>query len=91
MKNFGRLFISWLLFCMHGKSLFAQPNWNYKGILILAESYSLPTANLNTSRVCDCMLLLLPTESIKSNFTVNYGPSISIYYKKRLGLSQSID
>ena len=54
-----------IIFCMPGKSLFAQPNWSTKVISILAVISILLMAPLNGFRAYGCMLHLLPMEFIK--------------------------
>jgi len=80
MKNFSRVFFM-VIICMPGKSLFAQPNWNYKGYFNFGCNLNFTYGPSQRFPALRLYAAFIANGIYKKNFTVNYGPSISVYTK----------
>src|SRR4026207_1249137 len=80
MKNFNRYFFM-AAFCMIGKSAIAQPNWNYKGYFNFGCNLNFTYGPSQRFPGLRLYAAFIANGIYKKNFTVNYGPSISVYTK----------
>ncbi|MEO8763660.1 MAG: hypothetical protein ABI416_05205 [Ginsengibacter sp.] len=70
-----------ILFCMHGKNSVAQPNWKYNGYFNFGCNLNFTYGPSQRFPALRLYAAFIANGIYKKNFTVNYGPSISIYTK----------
>src|SRR5450432_1452592 len=80
MKNFRRYFLI-AAFSMMSKPLFAQPNWNYRGYFNFGCNLNFTYGLSQQFPGLRLYAAFIANGIYKKNFTVNYGPSISVYTK----------
>src|SRR5258706_2055675 len=80
MKNLNRYFLI-AAFVVIGKSAFSQPNWNYKGYVNFGCNLNFTYGKSQDFPGLRLYAAFIANGIYKKNFTVNYGPSISVYTK----------
>jgi len=80
MKNFYKYFFI-VVFFITGKSSVAQSNWNYNGYFNFGCNLNFTYGKSQTFPGLRLYAAFIANGVYKNNFSVNYGPSISIYTK----------
>ncbi|MEO8413395.1 MAG: hypothetical protein ABI472_07030 [Ginsengibacter sp.] len=80
MKTFCRFFFI-IIFLNIGKSACTQPNWNYQGYFNFGCNLNFTYGKSQTFPGLRLYAAFIANGMYKNNFTVSYGPSVSIYTK----------